>query len=183
VSEDIAGEIIDRAYYADEILTEATKRFIDRHIDVERRPPAPSVLREQDRIARRRRADRLPRPAPRYWRHGRQDTRARHQGRRRQAKAVAAPQRPSSSSTAGIAASQCWTTAAPAAPCEKHGEVAARKVRRIIIIGQTGEQFLHPAGPHCLTATGSGWLYSERGLPKPEMISSRHFRARPDAPS
>ena len=53
MSEDIAGEIIDRAYYADEILTAATKRFIDRHIDVERRPPAPSVLREQDRIARR----------------------------------------------------------------------------------------------------------------------------------
>lgn len=43
VSEDIAGEIIDRAYDADEVLTEGTKRFVDRHIDLERRPPAPSV--------------------------------------------------------------------------------------------------------------------------------------------
>jgi hypothetical protein len=53
VSEDVAGEIIDRAYDADETLTEGTKRFVDRHIDMERRPSAPSVLREQDRGARR----------------------------------------------------------------------------------------------------------------------------------
>jgi hypothetical protein len=53
VSEDVAGEIIDRAYDADETLTEGTKRFIDRHIDIERRPRAPSLLREQDQIARR----------------------------------------------------------------------------------------------------------------------------------
>jgi hypothetical protein len=43
VSEDIANEIIDRAYDADETLTEGTKRFIDRHLESERRPPAPSV--------------------------------------------------------------------------------------------------------------------------------------------
>jgi hypothetical protein len=53
VSEDIAGEIIDRAYDADETLTEGTKRFIDRHIDQERRPPAPSVRREPDQSARK----------------------------------------------------------------------------------------------------------------------------------
>jgi len=53
VSEDIAGEIIDRAYDADSTLTEDTKRFIDRHLDQQRRPRALSVLREQDQIARR----------------------------------------------------------------------------------------------------------------------------------
>jgi hypothetical protein len=45
VLEDIAGEIIDRAYDADETLTESTKRFIDRHRDQERRP-VPSVRPE-----------------------------------------------------------------------------------------------------------------------------------------
>ena len=53
MSEDIASEIIDRAYDADETLTKGTKLFIDRHIDLERRPPAPSVLRERDQVARR----------------------------------------------------------------------------------------------------------------------------------
>jgi hypothetical protein len=54
VSEDIAGEIIDRAYDADETLTEATKRFIDRHVTPdEKRPPAPSVRRELHQAARR----------------------------------------------------------------------------------------------------------------------------------
>jgi hypothetical protein len=53
VSEDIAGEIIDRAYDADETLTEGTKRFIDRHIDQERRPSAPSLLGETDQSARK----------------------------------------------------------------------------------------------------------------------------------
>jgi hypothetical protein len=43
VSEDIAGEIIDRAYDADETLTAATKRFIDRHVDGKRQPLAASV--------------------------------------------------------------------------------------------------------------------------------------------
>ena len=46
VSEDIAGELIDRAYDADETLTEGTKRFIDRHVDQEGRPPAASVRAE-----------------------------------------------------------------------------------------------------------------------------------------
>jgi hypothetical protein len=53
VSENIAGEIIDRAYDAVGTLTEGTKRFIDRHIDQERQPPAPSVLGETDRSARK----------------------------------------------------------------------------------------------------------------------------------
>jgi hypothetical protein len=54
VSEDIAGEIIGRAYDADDTLSEATKRFIDRHVTPgEKRPPAPSVLREQDQVVRR----------------------------------------------------------------------------------------------------------------------------------
>lgn len=46
MSEDVAGEIIDRAYDADETLTEGTKRFIYRYIDIERRPPAPSAARQ-----------------------------------------------------------------------------------------------------------------------------------------
>jgi hypothetical protein len=45
VSEDIAVEIIDRAYDAEDTLTEGTKRFIDRHLDGERRPPATSMRR------------------------------------------------------------------------------------------------------------------------------------------
>jgi hypothetical protein len=53
VSEDIAGDIIDRAYEADKMLTDNTKRFIDLHLDHQRRPRAPSVLREQDQVARR----------------------------------------------------------------------------------------------------------------------------------
>jgi hypothetical protein len=47
VSEDIAGEVLDRAYDADDNLTDATKRFIDRHVTAGgKRPPAPSVRRE-----------------------------------------------------------------------------------------------------------------------------------------
>jgi hypothetical protein len=53
VSEDIAGEIIDRAYDADETFTEGTKRFIDRHLDSERRPPAPSVLRDAEIVRKK----------------------------------------------------------------------------------------------------------------------------------
>jgi hypothetical protein len=54
VSEDIAFEVLDRAFEADETLTDGTKRFIDRHISLgEKRPPAPSVLVERDRVARR----------------------------------------------------------------------------------------------------------------------------------
>jgi hypothetical protein len=54
VSEDIAGEIVDRAYDADETLTEGTKRFVDRHVTPgEKRPPAPSVLRGRDQATRK----------------------------------------------------------------------------------------------------------------------------------
>jgi hypothetical protein len=46
VSEDIAGEVLDRAFDADGNLSEDTKRFIDRHVTPgEKRPSAPSVRR------------------------------------------------------------------------------------------------------------------------------------------
>jgi hypothetical protein len=46
VSEDCAGELLERAYDGDDILTEVTKRFITRHLNLgEKRPPAPSVRR------------------------------------------------------------------------------------------------------------------------------------------
>jgi hypothetical protein len=54
VSEDVAHEVLDRAYDADDTLSEATKRFIDRNvIPGEKRPPAPSVGRGTDQAARR----------------------------------------------------------------------------------------------------------------------------------
>jgi hypothetical protein len=54
ISEDIASEVLDRAYDANDTLSEATKRFIDRHVTPgERRPPAPSVRREPHQVARR----------------------------------------------------------------------------------------------------------------------------------
>jgi hypothetical protein len=57
VSEDIAGQVLDRAYDADETLTDGTKRFIDRHITVgEKRPPAPSARRGLDEVAKKTRA-------------------------------------------------------------------------------------------------------------------------------
>ncbi len=47
VSDDIAFEVLDRAFEADETLTDGTKRFIDRHINLgEKRPPAPSAHRD-----------------------------------------------------------------------------------------------------------------------------------------
>jgi hypothetical protein len=47
VSEDIAGEVLERAFDADDNLLEGTKRFIDRHVTPgEKRPPAPSVRRD-----------------------------------------------------------------------------------------------------------------------------------------
>jgi hypothetical protein len=47
VSEDIAGEVLERAFDADDNLLEGTKRFIDRYVTPgEKRPPAPSVRRE-----------------------------------------------------------------------------------------------------------------------------------------
>jgi hypothetical protein len=49
VSEDIAGEVLDRAFDADDNLSEDTKRFIDRHVTPgEKRPPAPSLRRGAD---------------------------------------------------------------------------------------------------------------------------------------
>jgi hypothetical protein len=46
VSEDIAGEVLERAFDADDNLSEDTKRFIDRHVTPgEKRPPAPSLRR------------------------------------------------------------------------------------------------------------------------------------------
>jgi hypothetical protein len=46
VSEDIAGEVLERAFDADANLSEDTKLFIDRHMTPgEKRPPAPSVRR------------------------------------------------------------------------------------------------------------------------------------------
>jgi hypothetical protein len=47
VSEDIASEVLERAFDADDNLGEDTKRFIDRHMAPgEKRPPAPSVRRD-----------------------------------------------------------------------------------------------------------------------------------------
>jgi hypothetical protein len=49
VSGDIAGELLDRAFDADDNLSEDTKRFIDRHVTPgEKRPPAPSLRRGAD---------------------------------------------------------------------------------------------------------------------------------------
>jgi hypothetical protein len=59
VSEDIAGEVLERAFDADTNLPDDTKRFIDRHVTAgEKRPPAPSVRRETgiDTLARKARA-------------------------------------------------------------------------------------------------------------------------------
>ena len=59
VSEDIANEVLERAFDADENLSEDTKRFIDRHVRPgEKRPPAPSMRRgtEFSRVTRKARA-------------------------------------------------------------------------------------------------------------------------------
>jgi hypothetical protein len=54
VSEEIANEVLDRTYDADDTLTDGTKRFIDRTITaMEKRPPAPSVRHEVDWARRR----------------------------------------------------------------------------------------------------------------------------------
>jgi hypothetical protein len=54
VSEDIANGVLDQAHDADETLTEGTKRFIDRHVPPgEKRPPAPSVQRGDNRAIRK----------------------------------------------------------------------------------------------------------------------------------
>jgi hypothetical protein len=47
VSEDIAGEVLERALNADDNLGEDAKRFIDRHVRPgDKRPAAPSVRRD-----------------------------------------------------------------------------------------------------------------------------------------
>jgi hypothetical protein len=60
VSEDIDGEVLERAFDADDNLSEDTKRFIDRHMTTgEKRPPAPSVRRDiktDHQVQRRRRS-------------------------------------------------------------------------------------------------------------------------------
>jgi len=59
VSEDIANEVLERAFDADENLSEDTKRFIDRHVRPgEKRPPAPSMRRgtEISQVTRKARA-------------------------------------------------------------------------------------------------------------------------------
>jgi hypothetical protein len=49
VSEDIAAEVLERAFDADDNLSEETKRFIERHVTPgEKRPPAPSLRRGAD---------------------------------------------------------------------------------------------------------------------------------------
>jgi hypothetical protein len=54
VSEEIAYDVLDRAYDADTTLSAGAKRFIDRHVTPgAKRPPAPSVLREQIQSARK----------------------------------------------------------------------------------------------------------------------------------
>ena len=53
VSEDIAGEVLDRGFDADDNLSEDTMRFIDRHVTPgEKRPPAPSLRRRTDHALR-----------------------------------------------------------------------------------------------------------------------------------
>jgi hypothetical protein len=47
VSEDIVSEVLERAFDGDDTLSEATKRFVDRHVSPgEKRPPASSVRRD-----------------------------------------------------------------------------------------------------------------------------------------
>src|ERR1700722_3707118 len=54
VSEEIAYDVLDRAYDADTTLSAGAKRFIDLHVITGvKRPPAPSVLREQIQSARK----------------------------------------------------------------------------------------------------------------------------------
>ena len=54
VSEEIAYDVLDRAYDADTTLSAGAKRFIDLHVTPGvKRPPAPSVLRDRDQAARK----------------------------------------------------------------------------------------------------------------------------------
>jgi hypothetical protein len=54
VSEEIAYDVLDRAYDADTTLSEGAERFIDRHVTPGvKRPPARSVLRQPDQASRK----------------------------------------------------------------------------------------------------------------------------------
>jgi hypothetical protein len=54
VSEEIAYDVLDRAYDADTTLSAGAKRFIDLHVTPSaKRPPAPSVLRELGQSTRK----------------------------------------------------------------------------------------------------------------------------------
>jgi hypothetical protein len=54
VSEEIAYDVLDRAYDADTTLSAGAKRFIDLHVTPGvKRPPAPSVLRQPHQSARK----------------------------------------------------------------------------------------------------------------------------------
>jgi hypothetical protein len=54
VSEEIAYDVLDRAYDPDTTLSAGAKRFIDRHVTpAAKRPPAPSVSRQPDQSARK----------------------------------------------------------------------------------------------------------------------------------
>jgi hypothetical protein len=54
VSEEIAYDVLDRAYDADTTLRVGAKRFIDLHVTPGvKRPSAPSVLRQPDQSARK----------------------------------------------------------------------------------------------------------------------------------
>jgi hypothetical protein len=54
VSEEVAYDVLDRAYDADTTPSAGAKRFIDRHVTPgAKRPPAPSVSREQVEAARK----------------------------------------------------------------------------------------------------------------------------------
>jgi hypothetical protein len=51
VSEEIAYDVLDRAYDPDTTLSAGAKRFIDLHVTPGvKRPPAPSVLGAKDRV-------------------------------------------------------------------------------------------------------------------------------------
>jgi hypothetical protein len=54
VSEEIAYDVLDRAYDPDTTLSGGARRFIDRHVTPGlKRPPTPSVLRQPDQSARK----------------------------------------------------------------------------------------------------------------------------------
>jgi hypothetical protein len=80
VSEQIAYDLLDRAYEVDTTLGVGAKRFIDRHVTRARNDPG-TVGRARTRSVGPQegvKTDRLRGSVPQYWRDGRHDTRARH---------------------------------------------------------------------------------------------------------